>query len=291
MKLKCSHIFLVIIFLSCFDNAISYELSPGKGYLTASRKITCSLKDNQPIVYWWYGRVYSRVPGERDKLLFRVEGMNIRQCATIQDDKRGLGFRMVSRELLFYQDPKTGEILDTWDNPWTGATVKVLHVANDPVNWGNTYELDINGDPYQIDLSIHGDYWWDTSTIPLFYKNPLGGDYQDYVGGIYHATEMFNTTGNVSDLTDDSKDTAEVRVGWERMSDWLPWMKMSGRTGIVYFHTFGRKLESFDQLPESFKYEIEKNYPKYRQPPPIDDQRKNETSWTYFKKTLSNNKD
>jgi len=82
-------------------------------------------------------------------------------------------------------------------------------VANDPVNWGNTYELDINGDPYQMDLSIHGDYWWDTSTIPLFYKNPLGGDYQDYVGGIYHATEMFNTTGNVSDLTDDSKDTAE----------------------------------------------------------------------------------
>ena len=217
--------------------------------------------------------------------------MNIRQCATIEDDKRGLGFRMVSRELLFYQDPKTGEILDTWDNPWTGDTVEVLHVANDPVNWGNTYELDINGDPYQMDLSIHGDYWWDTSTIPLFYKNPLGGDYQDYVGGIYHATEMFNTTGNVSDLTDDSKDTAEVRVGWERMSDWLPWMKMSGRTGIVYFHTFGRKLESFDQLPESFKYEIEKNYPKYKQPPPIDDQRKNETSWTYFKKTLSNNKD
>tara|TARA_B100001105_G_scaffold77917_1_gene61666 strand:- start:231 stop:1106 length:876 start_codon:yes stop_codon:yes gene_type:complete len=291
MKLKRSHILLVIIFLSCFDNAISYELSPGKGYLTASRKITCSLKDNQPIVYWWYGRVYSRVPGERDKLLFRVEGMNIRQCATIEDDKRGLGFRMVSRELLFYQDPKTGEILDTWDNPWTGDTVEVLHVANDPVNWGNTYELDKNGDPYQMDLSIHGDYWWDTSTIPLFYKNPLGGDYQDYVGGIYHATEMFNTTGNVSDLTDDSKDTAEVRVGWERMSDWLPWMKMSGRTGIVYFHTFGRKLESFDQLPESFKYEIEKNYPKYKQPPPIDDQRKNETSWTYFKKTLSNNKD
>ena len=105
MKLKRSHILLVIIFLSCFDNAISYELNPGKGYLTASRKITCSLKDNQPIVYWGYGRAYSRVPGERDKLLFRVEGMNIRQCATIEDDKRGLGFRMVSRELLFYQDP------------------------------------------------------------------------------------------------------------------------------------------------------------------------------------------
>jgi hypothetical protein len=87
-------------------------------------------------------------------------------------------------------------------------------------------------------------------------------------------------------LTDDTKHTAEARIGWERMSDWLPWMKMSGRSGIIYFHTFGRKLESYDQLPESFQEEINNNYPKYKSPPPTDDQRRNETSWTYFKKTL-----
>ncbi|HCX22489.1 MAG TPA: hypothetical protein DHN29_11275 [Cytophagales bacterium] len=275
---------LLLFFLT--QNINAFELTPGTGYLKASRKITCSLIDDQPIVYWWYGRAYSRVPGEKDRLLFRVEGMNIRQCTTLEDEERGLGFRMVSRELLFYQDPETGKNLDTWDNPWTGETVEVLHVANDPVNWGNQYEMDKNGEPYQMNLSIHGDYWWDTSTIPLFYKNPLGGDYQDYIGGIYHATEMFNTTGNVSDLTDDTKHTAEARIGWERMSDWLPWMKMSGRSGIIYFHTFGRKLESYDQLPESFQEEIDNNYPKYNSPPPTDDQRRNETSWTYFKKTL-----
>jgi len=244
------------------------------------------MEDNKPIVYWWYGRMYSRVQGEKDKLLFKVEGMNIRQCDTVKDSKRGNGYRMVSRELLFYQDPKTGEILDQWTNPWTGETVDVLHVANDPVNWGYFYERDEEGKPFEMNLSVHGDDWWDTATIPLFYKNPLGGNFQDYVGGIYHATEMFNTTGSVSDLTDDDKDTAKVGIGWERISYWLPWMKMSGRNGIVYFHTFGKKLDSYDELPDTIKKEIETNYPKYNEPPPTDDDRRNETSWTYFKKVL-----
>ena len=267
-------------------NSAAFELTPGAGYLKASRKVTCSTIDDKPIVYWWYGRMYSRVQGEKDKLLFRVEGMNIRACTSISDPERGDGFRMVSRELLFYQDPETGEIVDKWANPWTGETVDVLHVANDPVNWGNQYEIDRNGKPYEMNLSKHGDDWWDTSTIPLFYKNPLAGDFQEYVGGTYHATEMFNTTGSIADLTDDDKDTAKANIGWERISYWLPWMKMNGRDGIVYFHTFGKKLDSYNDLPETIKDEIEENYPIYNQPPPTDDQRRNETSWTYFKKML-----
>ena len=63
---------------------------------------------------------------------------------------------------------------------------------------------------------------------------------------------------------------------------------MSGRNGIVYFHTFGKKLDSYDELPDTIKKEIETNYPKYNEPPPTDDDRRNETSWTYFKKVLGN---
>jgi hypothetical protein len=63
-------------------------------------------------------------------------------------------------------------------------------------------------------------------------------------------------------------------------------MKMNGRDGIVYFHTFGKKIDSYDDLPESMKEEIKNNYPIYNRPPPTDDQRRNETSWTYFKKML-----
>ena len=50
--------------------------------------------------------------------------------------------------------------------------------------------------------------------------------------------------------------------------------------------TAGVKLGSWDELPDVMKREIETNYPEYRNPPPGDDPRPNETSWTYFKKKV-----
>jgi len=122
--------------------------------------------------------------------------------------------------------------------------------------------------------------------VPLFYRNPLGGDYQPYIGGTYHATEMFNFIGDIESLTSDETDSAEIAVGWARISNWLPWMEMDNRQGVIYMHTAGRKLKSYDELPDVLKDEIVKNYPKYQQPPPADDDRRNETSWTYFKKMV-----
>ena len=99
MNLKFSLISsFALIALLFVDFSSAFELTPGAGQLKAQRKITCSTIDDKPIVYWWYGRMYSRVQGEADRLLFRVEGMNIRACTSIKDPERGNRFRRVSRE-------------------------------------------------------------------------------------------------------------------------------------------------------------------------------------------------
>jgi len=248
-----------------------------------NRKIACSTVDGEPVTFYWNGYAYSRRSGEADRRLFRVEGMNVRACATVRDDERGLGYRLVSRELLLYLDPQSGEVLDTWDNPWTGETVEVLHVANDPVNSrAPSFPRGPNG-PAQFRGEIHGNDFWQTTTVPLWYPNPLGGAYQAEIGGTYHATEMFNFFGNVDDLTDPQATTADVEVGWVRQSDWLPWMKMNGREGLIYFHTAGTKLDRWDDLPEFFRQEIARHYPEYDRPPPLDDNRANVTSWIYYR--------
>ncbi len=251
--------------------------------LIIGRKIGCSTTDGQPITYWWHGKAYGRRQGERDTLLFLVEGMNIRACSTVNDPEKGEGYKLVSRELLLYKDPATGEVLSTWDNPWTGETVDVLHVANDPVNF-TAYKIGRDGKASTFSGDFLGDRWWQTNTFPLWYPNPLAGEYQKEIGGTYHATEMFNFMGDVDSLLDPDTTTADVQVGWVRMSDWLPWMMMNGREGVIYMHTAGRKLDSFDQLSDTMKAEIEKHYPDYDAPPPLDDPRRNETSWIYYKK-------
>ena len=262
------------------------DLGTPEGANLAARKIQCSANDNVPTIYYFHGEAFSRVPGERDRKLFDVEGYNVRQCVTVNDPVRGAGWRIISRELLLYVDPTTGELLREWKNPWTGQTVKVLQTANDPVNQRPVFAKAADGTPAKWPGTISGDTWWNTITVPLFYINPLGGEYQKNVGGSYPATEMFNFFGNIDELVDPKNVNPAIEVGWVRLADWLPWMEMSGRAGIIYIHAAGRKLESYEQLPTVMRKAIETEYPEYRNPPPGDDSRENETSWTYFKKKV-----
>ncbi|MEM9234458.1 MAG: DUF1838 family protein [Pseudomonadota bacterium] len=264
--------------------ALADDLDPNDAQdtLTIMRKIQCSTVDNEPAVYWWHGVAYGRRQGERDTHLFDVEGMNIRACSAISDDN-GDGFALVSREILLYKDKETGEVLSTWDNPWTGESVDVMHVANDPVNF-EMYETGRDGNPatWRGEVGEDGS-WWYRSTFPLWYPNPLGGAYQAEIGGTYHATELFNFFGRTDDLFDENTTTAKETVGWSRMSDWLPWMNMNGREGIIYMHTAGYKLTSFGDLSDTMKEQIATYYPEYDQAPPQGDPRDNMTSWKYYK--------
>ena len=163
------------------------------------------------VTWYWNGYAYSRVPGEPDRTLFAVEGMNMRQCGPLGNASDG-SFKMVTREILLYKDPKTGEVLRTWDNPWTGRQVKVVHVANDPVNQ-RLGATDRAGRPFQLPIVVNASQWWLTSTVPLFYRNPLGGDYQDYVGGKYHAAELFNFFGDVDELANPRRPSVSAQGG------------------------------------------------------------------------------
>lgn len=250
--------------------------------LTLRRKVACSTVENEPVVFWWHGATYSRRQGERDRHLFNVEGMSIRACSSIEDPDRGAGYALVSREIMLYLDKDTGKPLAVWDNPWTGETVNVLHVANDPVNF-QVHETGRDGTPSPWAGQVRNGQWWMRATIPLWYPSPLGGAYQAEVGGAHHAAELFNFFGPTDDLLDPDTTTAMATIGWSRIANWLPWMKMGGREGLLWIHTAGVKLNTWEDLPQSLKSEILTHYPAYVAPPPQGDSRDNMTSLQYYK--------
>jgi len=253
-----------------------------------SKRVQCGEADGKTAVYHWAGNIYGRVPGEPDRLLFKGEGMNVRRCVSIEDPIRGKGYRMVSREVMLLLDPETGEVLREWKNPWTGETVEVMHIHNDPVNSRPTFPKGADGTPYRIaSLRFDGPWAFMPFEVPLFYRNPLGGDYQEYVGNMYHAMEIFDFVALKSQLLDTSAPTAYPVISWVRVSQWAPWMKMGGRHGQMVFNAVGRKLPGgFEQLPKVLKDEIRTNYPIYTDAPPADDNRPNETTWSKFKKLM-----
>jgi hypothetical protein len=258
--------------------------------LEISKRAQCGEADGKPAVYHWAGNIYSRVQGEPDRLLFKGEGMNIRQCVTVNDPQRGKGWRMVSKEVMFYLDPKTGEVVRKWANPWTGETVDVMHIANDPVNQRPQFPIGTDGTPFKFQGRREGRWIFAPFEAPLFYHNVLQGDYQDYVGGKYHAMEIFDFAYDAEEILNTKNPTAYPIISWVRISEWMPWMKMRGRQGQMVFNAMGNKLKNYDELPKIIKDEIALNYPGYTAPPPTDDARPNETTWTVFKKWVADKK-
>lgn len=268
-------------------SAQQLDLSKAEDALKANRKIQCSLVDGENVTMLWQGRAYSRVPGERDRLLFNVLGMNVRACTTVRDASGGYGYRMVSREIMLYLDPATGQVLRRWKNPWTGKEVDVVHVANDPVNSRPSFAKGSDGKDYVFSGTVQDGLVIQSIEVPLFYTNPLGGDYQEYVGGTYQAMEIFQFFMREADLRDAAKPgVQELGIGWVRVAQWLPWMEMGSLSGQMIIAATGRRLKSWNDLPETMKTEIEASYPAYKTAPPPDDARPNETSWTYFRKVI-----
>lgn len=263
----------------------------GADALSALQKMTCgTTEQGVPRYAFFEGRVYSRVPGEKDTHIFNAQGINVRQCKVVEDQKHGKGYRSISREIMVYMDPETNEIVDTWENPWTGQTIDVMHVANDPVNMrGFRYEKDINtGKTREMTFRRYGDVAVSSSEIPLFYDNPLGGDYQKYVGGTYHAMEIFNDFYDAQRLLDPSvKDVGQSRIAWTRVAQWLPWLEMGSKPGLMVFNATGFSSFKKSDIPPQMMSILKTRYPLYLTPPGLDDDRENETSWTVFKGKLA----
>lgn len=270
------------------SRARTLDLSDPNDAIVATRKVQCSLTDGAPTVLTWSGKVYSRIQGEPDRHLFNIEGFSNRNCKTYRDDVRGLGFRIVAREIVLYLDPRTNEVLRTWANPWTGERVKVVHTSNDPMSVPFPfYALDEEGTPHEFEGAFRGGTVSTKAEKILFYENPLGGDYQKHVGGMYHASEVFYFFMNEDELLDATNDEVmNVIMSYSRLAPWMPWMRMGGRQGVMYFHAAGQKIAGYDDLSERMKREVSMSYPVYRNPPPLDDVRPMVNSWSVFKRII-----
>lgn len=261
------------------------------GAFELERTMACGSTDvAAPQFYFWTGKVYGRRAGEPDRLLFAVQGVNPRACRLVDDPVRGSGYQAAARELMLYLDPVTQQVLDTWRNPWTGETVKVVHMENDPASMrAPAFPRDAQGRPTPARMSFvdMGRAWVATRESSFFRDSPLGGDYQDYVGGKYRVMEL-------STFTLPRADVEAWRPGrplpytanWVRISDWLPWMKMAGREGQIVLTSQGRSTLAFEDLPEPLRSTITSRYPALRRTPDFDDPRPFQTSWDSLRKAL-----
>lgn len=239
-----------------------------------------SLVPGEEFVFWWVGDIYDMVDGQSSRHLFSFEGFNIGRMVRVDG-----GWRLLTREVGLYKDPKTGQILDVWKNPETGAIKECIHVWNDPVN--QQFLLRGPRGNFRVPTTMHGDdiYWH--SEIFLKYRSPLTRkEYPHQVqSDTYQSTEMFQFFSKREDMIAD-KPSADCLISWVRVGQWLPWMEMGNRPGRLVYHCRGRKLKNgFSDLSEDVRKYVEAHHPEYSSAPK-NYTTPNETSWTYMKKLL-----
>lgn len=258
------------------------DLAQPADALQACRKLVGSLVDGRPVIYTWEGRLWGRVPWERDRLLLAVQGLSVRACGDVLDPGGQPGYRLVSREVMLYLDPSSGAVLERWPNPWTGEEVEVLPVANDPVNLPMSALLRGGAPTFRFPGVLRSGRAWLSLEVPLHYPSPLGGAFQRFVGGHYHAFEAFTFFADADDLLRRGHDLEHVSFSWTRVSPWLPWMAMGDRPGDVLVHAAGVRVERWEDIPQPLRGVVEARFPAFRTPPPLDDARPNASTWSEF---------
>lgn len=232
--------------------------------------------DGRTTYITWSGDCYSKVPGQRSLKLFAIAGVNACRCIQLSDGS----WVATTRELNYYLDPVSGEILHRWLNPLNEKEVPVMHVANERVQFPLAHSTEV---------AVSGNTATLTIDVPLCYPNCLWNtELQAYSPfELYQAFEGFKFFFKADELESPNAAVSEVNVAWTRISPWLPWMDMGEHPGELIFSASGSKLFEFECLPELIRRQISEKIPLYKHAPEYDASARNVTSWAYFQRNFA----
>ncbi|MEP0391841.1 MAG: DUF1838 family protein [Erythrobacter sp.] len=239
--------------------------------------------DLQSTKFGWYSGIVQGVrPGEGVRDLFGFTGFS---CAKLLPSLEGKdpGFRKVLREVGYYTDLQTGEIMDTWFNPYLEEEVPVVHIANDPFNFELTDYVPLPPSygglndaappkiPLQLDWSRKGNVLNMAQRINLFYPAALQPSSWPRESGspFNQVTEMFMYQIDWSEMQNQENTTVKTNGTWSRITPWLPWMLMGPTDGHINYSCFmgsGDTLNLAD--PVAVEY-ARVNHPKFLEAPEV----------------------
>ena len=231
---------------------------------------------------WYSGVVHGVRPGEKVRDLFGFTGFS---CAKLLPSLEGKdpGYRKVLREVGYYTDLKTGEVMDTWFNPYLEEEVEVVHIANDPFNFELTDYVPLppnygglNNEappkiPLQLNWSRKGNVLNMAQRINLFYPAALQpAKWPRESGSTFNrVTEMFLYQIDWNEMQNPANTTVKTNGTWSRITPWLPWMLMGPTDGHIVYSCFmgsGDTLDLADRVALDY---AEKTHPKFLEAPDV----------------------
>ena len=246
---------------------------------------------DKPQIGAFHGLMYARIGTRRLIPLFGYTGTGVMQSKI--DGDGNLWVR--GKETGYFTDLATGDILETWDNPFTGETVEVFNFYNsnmggkltaemprfamgaakdEPTLMNKGTEKGASGIvPFVLPFQTYGNdlmLAWDYAHE---YTNPVTPERwpKASTGPRINPSEHFTFSMSRAQVVDRSEPSVRFQAGFSRVSQWWPWMRMGGNEfqddvliGRMFSH---RGLADYGDVPPKVLAYIEKNVPEYLEPP------------------------
>jgi len=257
--------------------------------LYAFAKMWSTLAD-KPVLSSFHGLMFACVEGQRTMPLFGYAGTGLFQSKILDNGH----VRMRGKETGFFTDLASGDVLDTWSNPFTGEDVEVFSFLNDRIRGELTTEMprfdfgEANDEPT---LLHEGAEARDDGTVPFVLpwevfgdRVHLGWDYchaytnpvdkarwpMASTGAFINPSEHFYFTTSLAELEDRSNPSAHYSAGFSRLSPWWPWMRMgeSGIDGVLFGRMVSVKANGTpDDVPRKIFDHVASKHPDYLEAP------------------------
>ncbi len=221
-------------------------------------------------------------PGEKSKELCGFEAFLATRLVPQEDGT----IRRLNKEVIFYTNPRTGEIIEEWTNPWTGEVVNVVQVANDPFNYTISEWLilapeDFGGDkkvePRKIPLIFPWHQMSPThlslsTDMHLHYPNAMNPEkwVRESSGPMVQVSEMMRYCVPIAEIENPELTSVSFTGTWNRITPWMPWMLMGQEPGhTLYVGSMTGGPDHSVISPQALAY-AEKNYPQFLSAPTED---------------------
>ncbi len=200
------------------------------------------------------GRIYALVENEMPVPLVAVKGMRY-----IKFTPAGDSFNMSWRDWAFYADYETGKVLETFENPYTGARVNASPLLTNYFSWrmgpdgqelpGYAGEAWLIDRPLRMPWVLQGGMA--AVTLELLVKYGHGGS----------GTEWVNLHTNTKDFLDPDVASAPMRYSWQGYSPWMRWLEMGDRPGRTLRNSNGIKTTDIADLRPEVRAVYDAHFP------------------------------
>ncbi|MCP4924559.1 MAG: DUF1838 domain-containing protein [Gammaproteobacteria bacterium] len=191
---------------------------------------------------WHLSTIFGVRPGETPQPLFHTEGMEISYVTPLGNDR----YRITTRTLTFFRDLNSWDLLEHWQNPYTGKrnTVEPNQIefldgvvfSPDGISFYNDKVLPL-GDSAQL-------FHWRVAEPWLYMFKGT-----EFAGPMAEGAH-FSCTLDDFLQADATNVPAQFTITY--IAPWPAWMNMTDEAGHVVWHATGHKLKTVDDLPDSY---------------------------------------